>query len=125
MKVVISIGLLVVWGFSVAATHKPQAFLAEVSGKPDEGKRIASHFCAVCHAEKPQVPLGAPRQGIDADWAERARQGLAVLRDNTENGLRAMPARGGCFECSDAQLEQAILALLPEKIKKQLLKAGS
>ena len=32
-----------------------------------------------------------------------------------------MPARGGCFECSDKQLYLAILAMLPETLKKSLL----
>jgi len=32
-----------------------------------------------------------------------------------------MPARGGCFECSDEQLVLAILAMLPESAKKSII----
>lgn len=125
LQIIISIGILIASSVSLAASHKPQAFLAEVSGKPNEGQRIVSHFCSVCHAEKPQIPMGAPREGIENDWQERAKKGFVRLCENTANGFGSMPARGGCFECSDKQLELAILALLPEKIKKQLLKANS
>ena len=103
-----------------AASHRPQEFLKGVKGKSDEGRQIVKHFCAVCHAKNPQIPLGAPRQDIDADWQERIKQGLGGLLENTADGLNAMPARGGCFECSDEQLTKAILALIPEKYRKTL-----
>ena len=103
-----------------AASHRPQEFFEEVNGKPDEGRQIVEHFCAVCHAENPQIPLGAPRQNVDADWQERVKQGLGGLLEHTADGLNAMPARGGCFECSDEQLTKAILALMPEKYRKKL-----
>ncbi|MCC5792693.1 MAG: cytochrome c5 family protein [Legionellaceae bacterium] len=103
-----------------AASHHPQAFLEDVRGKPDEGAQIVGHFCAVCHAPKPQIPLGAPRQGIQADWQARLQQGLDVMWANTAEGMNAMPPRGGCFECSDEQLRKAIIALLPEESRTQV-----
>lgn len=110
------------WGsFTMAATHHPQEFLAAIKGKPDEGEQIVKHFCANCHAVKPLIPLGAPRIGQEEDWTARFEQGLKVLLKHTEEGLNAMPARGGCFECSDEQLILAILALLPQKLHKASL----
>lgn len=103
-----------------AAIHRPQDFLNAVAGKVDEGEKIVGHFCAVCHALKPQIPMGAPRQGIASDWNGRVKEGLEILLKNTEAGLNGMPARGGCFECSDEQLVKAIVALVPNKNKKAL-----
>jgi len=40
---------------------------------------------------------------------------MPVLLEHTSEGFGAMPARGGCFECTDEQLELAILAMLPKK----------
>lgn len=96
-----------------AASHHPQAFLETVKGTPDEGARIAEHFCQSCHAEKPVIPLGAPRKGIADDWAPRLKLGFDSLFKHANEGLRAMPPRGGCFECTDEQLVLAIKALLP------------
>lgn len=94
-----------------AAQHHPQAFLDSIKGTPTEGEEIVKHFCSNCHAEHPLIPLGAPRIGYSKDWAERLKQDPKHLWQHTTEGFHAMPARGGCFECSDAQLKKAILVL--------------
>ncbi len=95
-----------------SATHRPQVFLDKISGSPTEGQEVVKHFCATCHAAHPLVPLGAPRIGYKGDWVSRIAQGKAVLLRHTSEGFNAMPARGGCFECSDEQLERAIAVLI-------------
>ncbi|OGV51378.1 MAG: cytochrome C [Legionellales bacterium RIFCSPHIGHO2_12_FULL_42_9] len=99
--------------YSESVTHHPENFLASIGGKPDEGEQIVQHFCASCHAVKPLINLGAPRMGQKADWLPRVNQGLDLLFKHTAEGHHAMPPRGGCFECSDAQLKMAIHAMLP------------
>ena len=100
-----------------ANSHHPQEFLNSVAGSKREGQQIVQHYCAVCHAEKPLIPLGAPRIGIEADWTTRLKQGMPKIFTHTSEGLNAMPARGGCFECSDEQLMLAIVAMLPASAK--------
>lgn len=95
----------------IAATHHPQAFLDEIKGTQGEGQAIVKHFCASCHAVHPLIAVGAPRIGHSEDWAPRLQQDPAVLWSHTTEGYHAMPARGGCFECSDEQLKQAIWVL--------------
>ena len=99
----------------MAASHHPEAFLERIKDTPDEAEQIVQHFCSTCHALKPMIHLGAPRRGIAKDWLPRLEQGFDVLVKHTEEGLRAMPPRGGCFECTDAQLLLAIKALLPSE----------
>ena len=113
-------------GFCVPAmanSHHPQAFLDQVVGTLNEGYEIVEHFCSTCHAPKPMLPLGAPRMGMASDWRARLDQGLERLFKHADEGLRAMPPRGGCFECTDKQLWLAIAALLPTNIDeyKQIL----
>jgi cytochrome c5 len=96
-----------------AASHHPTAFLERIKGSPDEGTQIVQHFCSTCHAAKPMISLGAPKPKLSTDWTPRLTQGLDVLFKHTDEGFRAMPPRGGCFECTDAQLWLAIKALLP------------
>ncbi len=96
-----------------AASHHPNAFLEQVKGTKDEGEQIVQHFCGSCHASKPLIPLGAPRPRVEADWTPRLAAGLDALFQHANEGIRAMPPRGGCFECTDEQLWLAIKALLP------------
>ncbi|WP_115332546.1 c-type cytochrome [Legionella busanensis] len=105
---------------SLAATHQPEVFLAKIRGKPDEGQQIVQHFCANCHAVKPLIELGAPKIGVLTDWEMRMKQGFAKVFEHTAEGVGAMPARGGCFECTDKQLQLAILAMLPLSLQKEL-----
>lgn len=109
------------FNFAQAASHHPQEFLQSIKGTKDEGAQIVQHFCASCHAEKPLIPLGAPRIGNEKDWTPRIKIGIRSLFKHTEEGFNAMPARGGCFECSDEQLVLALLAMLPEPLKKEIL----
>ena len=97
-----------------SSTHHPQEFLKKISGSKNEGEQIVQHYCATCHAAKPIIPLGAPRIGVSTDWDPRIKQGMDVLFKHTNEGINAMPSRGGCFECTDHQLMLAILAILPE-----------
>jgi len=104
-----------------ADSHHPQEFLKTISGSKNEGEQIYNHFCANCHAQKPLIPLGAPRIGEEGDWKSRIKQGIEVLFKNTDEGLNGMPPRGGCFECTDEQLILAIVEIVPNKDKKVLL----
>ncbi len=106
--------LLIISVNCFSASHHPQEFLKEVAGSKHEGSLIVEHYCAMCHAEKPLVSLGAPRIGNATDWEPRLKSGLDVLFKHLDAGYNAMPARGGCFECSDEQLMMAINALLPK-----------
>lgn len=104
-----------------ANSHHPQHFLQSIKGSKQEGQDIYQHFCAHCHAIKPMIPLGAPRIEEAQDWHFRLKQSTELLFKHTDEGLNAMPPRGGCFECTDRQLILAMVALLPKKNKKALL----
>ncbi|MCR9192097.1 MAG: c-type cytochrome [Gammaproteobacteria bacterium] len=95
-----------------SATHRPQDFLDKITGSKTEGQSIVKHYCISCHATHPMIPLGAPRIGHTKDWAPRLKQSQKELWQHVDEGFRAMPARGGCFECSDEQLKQAIAILI-------------
>lgn len=104
-----------------AGSHKPEEFIKSIQGKKNEGEKIYQHFCANCHALKPLIPLGAPRIGVEVDWKNRLKKGINELLKHTDEGINAMPARGGCFECSDEQLVQAVAYMLPKKSKKTFI----
>ena len=101
-----------------AATHTPEKFLHDIQGKADEGEQIVKQYCSSCHAPKPIIPIGAPCMGDKKAWAPRIKQGMDLLFKHANEGLNAMPARGGCFECTDEQLMRAIEFLLQKNTKK-------
>lgn len=124
MRKVLSTFILVSSFFSpiaAANTHRPEDFLNSIKGTPNEGEQIYHHFCVNCHAKKPTIPLGAPRTGVKEDWHTRLKQGWPVLFKHTDEGLNAMPPRGGCFECSNEQLALAIIEMIPNKAKNSIL----
>lgn len=98
-----------------AEVHRPQEFLKSIQGTKDEGKQIYEHYCITCHAAKPLIAIGAPRLHHVADWSNRLNQGMDLIFKHCNEGINAMPARGGCFECTDTQLQLVIDYLLPKK----------
>ena len=82
-------------------------------GPPRTGKQIYTYRCAACHARTTQ---GAPMPGDDIEWGLRARQGMDVLMDHAINGYKQglMPQRGGCRNCSDAEVKGAVVYMLRE-----------
>ncbi|MDP2226922.1 MAG: c-type cytochrome [Moraxellaceae bacterium] len=56
--------------------------------------------CAACHNSG---AAGAPKKGDKAAWAPRLKKGEAALLASVKKGLNAMPAKGLCMDCSDAE----------------------
>lgn len=92
--------------------HYPSQFVAQLKNNPHAGQKIFHEFCQSCHAAHPLIPVHAPRIGIASDWAALRQQPITTLLLVTKNGVGPMPARGGCFECSDAQLQETIAYIL-------------
>src|SRR5688572_17225480 len=84
--------------------HYPVLLLKQWENDVDAGKKIFYTFCASCHAKQPMIPLNAPRIGDKSAWHLREKKGMKTLLAITIQGIGAMPARGGCFECSDKEL---------------------
>jgi len=97
-----------------SSSHHPQQFLQDMKTDPHATQKIYQHFCANCHAVHPLIPLGAPRVGVLKDWQQRQKKGVAVMLEHTLNGYNLMPARGGCFECSDEQIKMIIDYMLKQ-----------
>ena len=83
------------------------------TGPPRSGAQVYASWCATCHQRTTQ---GAPMPGDDIQWGLRARQGMGVLMEHTINGYNQwlMPPRGGCGNCSDAELKAAVTYMLKQ-----------
>lgn len=67
---------------------------------------IAKH-CNACHGTG---LLNAPKIGDAAAWGERSKKegGIDGLLAKAISGINAMPPKGTCADCSDADLKAAI-----------------
>jgi cytochrome c oxidase subunit 2 len=77
---------------------------AEAGGKVD-GKATYQQICQVCHAA---ALMGAPKSGDKTAWAPRIAQGVAMLHEHANKGIRAMPPKGGNPALSDDQVNAAV-----------------
>ena len=71
---------------------------------PRSGEKVYQTACFACHGTG---ALDAPKKG-DAAWKPRLAQGLDVLKKHAIEGIRSMPPRGTCGDCSDDEIEAAI-----------------
>jgi cytochrome c5 len=88
--------------------HYPALFAEQLKGDKNAGEKIFKEFCSACHAKYPTIDVQAPRIGDVNAWKKRKKLGIETLLMITIQGVGAMPARGGCFECSDEELREAI-----------------
>ncbi|MFC6635206.1 c-type cytochrome [Microbulbifer taiwanensis] len=66
---------------------------------------IYRRSCFSCHESGVN---GAPRSGDTDAWAPRLAKGMDTLVANAINGYQAMPPRGLCFDCSEAEFAALI-----------------
>ena len=78
---------------------------AGAAAEPKSGEEIYNGSCMACHATG---AAGAPKVGDAAAWAPRIAQGKDKLLANAIGGLNAMPPKGLCMACSDADLQAAV-----------------
>ena len=83
----------------------PAADTAVASSGPKSGEEVYNGSCMSCHGTG---AAGAPKLGDKAAWAPRIAAGMDSIIANAINGLNAMPPKGLCMACSDAELQGAV-----------------
>jgi len=78
---------------------------AAVASGPRSGEAVYNAACMACHATG---AAGAPKTGDVAAWAPRIAQGEATLVKHAIDGIRAMPPRGMCMDCSDDEIKASV-----------------
>lgn len=86
----------------VAAPSVPGETVA-TAGKP--GEATYTRLCSACHGSG---AAGAPILGQKEAWEPRIARGMDALLQTVIAGKGAMPPRGTCGGCSDADLKSAI-----------------
>lgn len=84
------------------------AAVASAADTAPTGPRSAEEIygtCAACHASG---AAGAPKLGDKAAWSPRIAKGLNALVKTATTGINAMPPKGMCMDCSDAELKSVV-----------------
>ena len=90
--------------FAIAAA----AALLAVSGLAQAertGEQVYNGPCKVCHEAG---VAGAPKLDDKAAWAPRIATGMDALLKTVQTGKNAMPPKGTCMDCTDAELKAAV-----------------
>ena len=92
-----------------AINNVKMARALECQSESISGEEIYNINCRACHDTG---VAGAPKLGDVNAWAPRIAAGMDSLLANATNGLNAMPPKGTCVSCSDAELLAAIEYML-------------
>lgn len=76
-----------------------------------KGEKIYQQTCSTCHADG---KLGAPKMGDKAAWAPIINQNMDTLFDRTIHGYKAMPPKGNCATCTDADIIDAVIYMVQQ-----------
>ncbi len=90
---------------ATAATPAKPAAAAAKPAAAGNGKALYDAHCAMCHNAG---IAGAPKIGDKATWAPRIKLGNDALLAAAIKGIKAMPPRGGCAKCSDADMKTIV-----------------
>ncbi|MDB6095991.1 MAG: putative cytochrome c5 [Francisellaceae bacterium] len=77
----------------------------KVAAFVDVGQLRYEQTCHVCHETGIS---GAPKFGDKTAWQKRVADGMDVVLQRALKGYKAMPAKGGCSNCSDDEIKKAI-----------------
>lgn len=94
----------------VAVAEAPAAIAAPTSSTAPvatvrSGESVYNAACMACHTSG---AAGAPKLGDKVAWSPRIGQGGATLVQHALQGFKGMPAKGGCSNCSDAEVKAAV-----------------
>jgi cytochrome c5 len=90
-------------GMPAPEADEPAAQTSAVD--PADGQQIYQTFCISCHLAG---VAGAPKLGDRGAWASRLDEGPEPLYTSATQGRGAMPPKGGCMDCSEADIEAAV-----------------
>lgn len=79
--------------------------VAAASAEPRSGETIYNKACTTCHTTG---AAGAPKFGDVGAWADRIGQGIDTLYNHALNGIRGMPPKGLCMDCSEAEIKATV-----------------
>ena len=86
--------------------------MADINDRLNRGKKYFFQHCSVCHIHSIQ---GDPHFKNKKYWLKVYNQDLSTTLSNIKKGYKGesgvMPINGGCYQCTDEQLLDALMYL--------------
>lgn len=92
-------------GVAVAAAPPASTSNPAPAAAVRSGEAVYNAACMACHSSG---AAGAPKLGDKAAWVHRIAKGDSTLVQHALQGFKGMPAKGGCTNCSDAEIKAAV-----------------
>lgn len=90
---------------NVKVVPTPTSTTTQVSIKTIPGESTYNQYCVACHSSG---AAGAPKFGDTAAWEPRTSKGIQSLYQSALHGYKIMPPKGGCLNCTDDQIKNAV-----------------
>lgn len=103
VKPIATLGAIILMGAATTALAEDER----------SGEEVYSNNCTACHDSG---AAGAPKIGDAESWGDRVDKGKETLYKNSINGIRAMPPKGTCSDCSDQEVKNAVDYMLSETL---------
>lgn len=101
----------------IGSVHLTEGAELESSTKPKLGKDAgAKRYKVTCYICHDTGASGAPKLGEKASWAPRIKAGKETLYKHVIEGFNAMPAKGGCLNCSDEEIQMTVDYMLQKTL---------
>ena len=89
-----------------------------VLSNENSGKEIFDNECASCHTGGFKGWIsGAPDISDAEDWGKSLEKGLATMTKNVFEGTKRHEEKGGCEDCTEAEIKAAIEYIISETKK--------
>ena len=75
------------------------------------GERVYQRACSACHDDG---AFGAPIVGDESRWTPILRKNFEAVLTNSLQGVRNMPPKGGCSECTNSEIIAAVKYMAQE-----------
>lgn len=86
---------------------------ASAEREPRSGKEIYDRHCMACHSTG---AAGAPRTGDASAWESVLEKGIEQVYANSIQGVRGMPPRGLCMDCTNEEVEASVDYIVEESL---------
>lgn len=81
------------------------AIMFSISVNARDAQELYNKSCIACHASG---AAGAPKTGDVAAWTPRLAKGMDKMVASAKTGINAMPPKGMCMDCTDAEFKALI-----------------
>ena len=113
MKLMVFLLTLLIVAPSGATTEIDTLIHSEKNETFVAGEKVYKQYCMACHATS-NIMVSSPKFGNKREWQERLNLNKTIegLVKSAMKGKGAMPKKGRCIKCNEAQIRSGIIYMM-------------